>query len=131
MTDKPKNPVRDRIMKESSDVIGLVYDELVVKSGSDASKLPEPIFIEQFLPLFTGQIKREDRPELLSQWIGIAGSAVSEVSVIDQSGQELFRVPAIFDTSFVTKGAEGHRYDHLINKANLLSNHLPAKGERF
>lgn len=61
----------------------------------EPNKLPEHIFVSYFLPGFMGNNPNKD---WMLQWVSIAGSPNREVSVVDTSGQELFRVPAILPT---------------------------------
>lgn len=62
-------------------------DKLNVRS------VPENIFVHHFLPFFSGEVK-ENRQELLSNWLIIAGSAVSPVNIV-ANGRIVAQVPPI------------------------------------
>lgn len=75
----------------------LSFENLV--TSMERSKLPEPIFRENFLPFFTGQQRPDPQNGLYAQWIGIAGAPTAEVDVIDEEGKTVFVVPALLNTS--------------------------------
>lgn len=70
-----------------------IFSGLVV--SYEPNKLAEHIFVSYFLPGFMG---KNPNKEWVLQWVSIAGSPNQEVSVVDTSGKELFRVPAILPT---------------------------------
>ena len=78
--------------------------ELLVTN--EVGVLPERIFISNFLPFFCGERKIENTT-VINDWISIAGSPSKEVSIQNDNGQELFRVPAIMDTNTIDAVGKG------------------------
>jgi hypothetical protein len=65
-------------------------------------RLPEHIFVQNFLPFFNGTVAVEERTLVYAQWIGVAGSAMSEVELLKPNGEVAAVVPPIYDTGFVS-----------------------------
>lgn len=65
-------------------------------------RLPEHIFVQNFLPYFNGTVPVEQRSLVYSQWIGVAGSPMSEVELLKPNGEIAAIVPPIYDTGFVS-----------------------------
>lgn len=61
----------------------------------ESNQLPEKLFVDNFLPVFSGKVKMEDNNQAIVAWIAIAGSPVASVDIIDSSGKVLFTVPPI------------------------------------
>ena len=77
-----------------------IFNLLKINNEETINKLPEYIFIDFFLPYFSGKLNIEDSQEPITKWIGIAGSPTKEVDIIDSvSGNVLFRVPPLINTS--------------------------------
>ena len=68
--------------------------------------LPERLFKDYFLPFFLGERQSDN---WVVEWVSVAGTPTSEVSVIDDAGVELFRVPAIISSSHLLMN--GHKGD--------------------
>jgi hypothetical protein len=58
---------------------------------------------------------------------------MAEVAVINTTGQTLFYVPGIFDTSFINVNRKNRSmsFPSIADQTNLISSNLPALGERF
>lgn len=130
---QPTNPVQEMLLNEASNVIDQLYSAAVEGASDVCARMPEPIFVQSFLPFFAGQVTRESRPDILATWISIAGSPTAKVIVVDQAGRELFSVPGVFDTSFLTlaRGRRGTNYSDIVDHSNLLSNNIPKEGARY
>lgn len=85
--------------------------------------LPERIFVNNFLPYFSGQrdITADDNP--FAAWAEVAGTLTSEVAIVNEKNQLLFLVPAIHNTealsglnSFKNKEMD---IETLVTMANL------------
>lgn len=107
-----------------------IFNSLV--NNVERSKLPENIFVSYFLPFFAGKLLNSDSNKIISEWVGIAGTPMAEVDIIDPSGQVLYTVPPLMDTSSinVTTG-ERKRLGSIMSEYELKSNHIPVVGERF
>lgn len=121
------------IHNESRNTLDVVFNSLVTNSRDTCSVLPEQIFVNYFLPFFTGKNDFTARPNIISEWIAIAGSPMNEVGIIDSFNNIMFYVPAVFDTSFINaaKQAEGPTFSQITDHANLLNNNIPAISDRF
>lgn len=96
--------IQEAMQKDADRTGSVVFNGIL--DNPIANPLPESIFKNYFLPLFLGL--RNDGATLnwMAQWVSIAGSPMSEVVIIDDNTkQELFRVPPIFNTTslYMTK----------------------------
>ena len=85
--------------------------------------LPEKIFINNFLPYFSGKkdITPEDNP--YAAWAEVAGTLTAEVAIINEHNQVLFMVPAIYNTEALGSLTDSKNKDvsiqALVNLSNL------------
>lgn len=126
ITETIKKAMADDADRVGNTVFTGILDNPIV------NPLPEHIFKDYFLPLFLGV--RTDGASLnwMAQWVAIAGSPMSEVSIIDDyTNQELFRVPPIFNTTalYMTK-AEGDLGD-IFKRFFDIKNNNPMAGLSF
>ncbi len=119
--------------EESNEMLSRIYPALVENTLETMSRLPEEIFVRYFLPFFSGQLDVNYKPEILTQWIAIAGSPMAEVAIINPLGEVLYTVPGIFDTSFInlTRATKSISFKQLVQQAALLSSNIPVVGDRF
>lgn len=110
-----------------------IADELLIHASNDVPKLPENIFVAHYLPLFSGEQSLVGNSDLIDTWLGIAGSRTGEVAIIDQKGQELFRVPPIMDTSHinVVDRDEGKSFADITAMSMLYSQNIVSQGEQY
>lgn len=87
------NEVRQAHLEDLDNAQSKIFEGLVV--DYHPNQIPEHIFSSYFLPSFMGQNPNKN---WMLEWVSIAGSPNREVSVVDPSGAELFRVPAILPT---------------------------------
>ena len=96
-----------------------VFDGLV--TNYQPNKLPERIFVSYFLPGFIG---KNPNPNWLLEWVSIAGSPSAEVSIVDQAGVELFRVPGVLATQSVLLSGKGAGLSDIFRHSKELANTL-------
>lgn len=100
MSEQPKQPV-DQIKtfadQKLSEDIKRIHQALVV--DADVRKIPESTFVKEILPVLTGEAISEDFPLLMA---GVAGSPLSEVDIIDEAGNTLFRLPALLERNIIS-----------------------------
>lgn len=108
-----------------------LFDLLI--TNADVNKLPETLFVENFLPFFCGEREIGDNKDFLPYWISIAGSPTAEVQIIDGAGYELYRVPPIADTTIIepAKRKGNVNFGEIVALTKLHSNVTPAKGENY
>lgn len=107
------------------------HQALVVEPEREKSRVPEAVFKERFLPYFSGEINIADNDSILPLWIGIAGSPSAEVSIVDQTGNIIFDVPAIMDLTVIdsAKHKLGESLAEIYSQYDLHSSQLPVIGE--
>ena len=137
---KRANAIQDHIIKSMTETktqnlshdIGLIHSAIVEEPKAAPNKLPEAIFVTQFLPIFNGSDSLRDANSTLVNWIAIAGSPFSEVSIIDHAGRELYKVPAMYDSSSIdpTKRMRQTLADFISNY-QLRKDYLPSVGQRY
>lgn len=119
-----------KAIKEDSDRAGQIIFKGLLEDVP-VNRIPESVFVGSFLPLFIGAVETPPDNWMMT-WVGIAGSPMSEVIVYeDNSGVELYKVPAIFHTTniFMHK-TEGDLGD-IFGRFNQISQNTPSNGVRF
>lgn len=106
------------------------YNALVVSLAENVAKLPEQIFINRFLPFFSGQRPLSEYPKLFTDWISIAGAPNREVAIVDNYDNELFRVPSIISTDVIDLQKSGN-FNEIFDQYELRSRQLPVIGNKF
>jgi len=99
------DPQNDSILKELAEVGESVYKELVDDNAPNA-RIPEEVFLEGFLPYFSGQKEVTAKNTIFAQWESIAGGISNEVDVIDNKNQIVVTVPPLVDTTNVLPNVE-------------------------
>ncbi len=93
--------------REAKEAIDSIFENINI---DDINKLPENIFVSNFLSLFHGDITDNDKRMVLTQhWVNIAGSPSKEVAVVNNKGEELYRVPPIFNSSSINVTQKGRK----------------------
>jgi hypothetical protein len=113
----------DQIM-ESISVVDDIFEEF--NDERKSNPLPEPIFVNYFLPYFSGKLPIDKKSRIIAEWCAVAGSPIAEVSIINQSGGVLYKVPALFRTDIINPvrplydtGLHGIFDNHTLHKRNL------------
>lgn len=91
MTNQKPIDLQTEILKEQIRVFEAQFQEL---DKLNIRTIPENMFVHHFLPFFAGEVK-ENAQEIMTNWLTIAGSAVSPVNVVDPQGRVVAQVPAI------------------------------------
>lgn len=134
MNDKTKKTLEDVMAAETKAVLAAdisdIYSNLV--EGVDNAKLPEPLFIEHFLPVLLGTINTTDHPEVVENWGKVAGSPHNDFDVINQDGETLFTVPALYSTEVldVINRRLGVSYSEIYDKYELHRKSFPIPADR-
>lgn len=127
---KMQKDVVSNMQEDSQRTLDLITGVLVGSDRTMCSVLPEHIFVQYFLPYFAGQ--PSSRPNILAEWISIAGTPMSEVAIIDGGRNVMYYIPPVFDTSFIAaKKSDTMTFGQMSDQANLLNNNLPVLSERF
>lgn len=93
-------------------------------------KLPESVFLKEIMPFLCGDSASQVSPE---KWIAVAGSPFSEIDIIDDAGNTLFRLPALFERNVVSHESASKRGSLVSAMITLgmLRNFSPARAEAF
>lgn len=126
-----ENQLKQQQIEEISGSMNSIYDSLVVHAPH--GRLPEEIFKERFLPTFAGEAPMVKDSAVIAEWIGVAGTAMNEVDIIDSKGNVLFTVPSIFDTNVleITKRNAGESIADIYKEFNLRHNHIPIVADKY
>lgn len=124
-------------------IAGEYQAQLIADSMNDAhqaimddsikGRLPENIFVDYFLPYFSGNLPINKTSKVLTDWISVAGSAVAEVDIIDREANVLFTVPPIMDTTVINPASfdSDHSLAGIYREYGLRANNLKPAAERF
>ena len=103
---KDKDPVQMR-RDQLAGVIGNIHS-MLAGDGLVTNKLPEHLFVSNFLPYFCGEADiATSKDSFFAYWIAIAGAPGRRVDVIDDTGAVIFTVPRIFNSSFINPSPDG------------------------
>lgn len=119
--------------EEISLQIGRAFDSLVVQVNK--AHLPETVFQQHFLPFFAGEL---DAPSLkgrdvITDWISIAGTPMSEVDIVGENGETIFTVPPIFDTNIIqhVNRKAGNSLRDIMIEYEMRKGGVPAQASNF
>lgn len=109
------------------------FSALVIAPANDLVQLPETVFKQSFLPYFCGEKSIDDGSNILATWIGIAGSPMKEVLVVNDAGQPLFRVPPMSDTGIIdpTNIKKGRPFREILTLYGLKMHQTPMAAENY
>lgn len=115
-------------IKQLNDSMSDVFSALV--ENNPKAKLPEELFVSNFLPFFLGVNKVERNEDFLPTWISVAGTPAADVDIIDKSGKVIFTVPSFIDSEFINplKNTTGLSYSDIIAMSTLYGNNIPKQG---
>lgn len=90
------------------------------------AKITEQDFVKYFLPCFAGFF---NPPNWIANWIQISGAPTTEVSVVDFSGQELFKVPPLLASSAALLVNRAGSIGDIFKENQLLQGNLAGNAE--
>jgi len=132
LAEKTMKTMRDSLIENAKQSEELFFNGIIKASQEARTKLPEEVFVQNFLPYFSGQKKIKENPEIIPTWIGIAGSATAPVDVVNPSGEVLYTVPAFYDTTVVnaTSRFEGPTLSATMVHYEMDRAHLPQRANQ-
>ncbi len=121
--------IRLQVSQAQSD-INKCYDSIVGKQ--DRRVIPEDLFVNEFLPYFSGQKSFSEGNNVLGNWVTVAGTPFAEVNVIDQSGNTVVTVPGL-TTTLQHKLAErsGTPLHDIVVQAEVVGSQQQVLGNRY
>lgn len=134
MANNPKRVV-DAVNKVVHDEIREEIDKAfsdLFEDKNQHARLPEAVFVNNFLPYFSGKVKDDRTLNITTNWIAVAGSASSPVDVVDGQDQVLFTVPPLMSTDFLRskENIRGRSFNQILANARNQGNRLPVLGTR-
>jgi len=119
--------------KKGSEIDG-IYEALKASEESEVVKLPESVFVGNFLPFFCG----EPIPEAvqnqvnLGTWIGIAGSPFRPVDLLAANGEIVARVPPVFEMNGVgVSDRQGFSLQGMLQRMTQLNESFPVRAKKY
>lgn len=118
--------IKDKLQKAADDT----YSQLV--TDQIYGRLPEDLFVSNFLPYFTGKLKVEEGNNVIPLWISIAGNPTSRVCILDKNGEVLYTVPPIFDTGILnTLDSKNRKLAEIYHNYTIRKDNLPMAADNF
>lgn len=117
-------------ISESSKQIKFIQESLA--SNNIKNRIPEEVFVGNFLPLFANIKEAIPKNVDISIWIAIAGSPFKEVDVVDNSNVVIFTVPPIFCNNSIKPLSErGEQITNIVAIAEKLSLRSPIEANMY
>lgn len=123
--------IQDFVHKGVEQDIERAYNDLF-EVGKQNNQLPEQLFVNAFLPFFSGKIKDDAQLNITTKWVSVAGSTMNSVDIINNDGKVLFTVPPLMSTEFlgIHDNIRGKSFNEIFNDAKNQANRIPILGER-
>jgi hypothetical protein len=116
------------MLNSAETTINLAYDKLSPESNKQ--KLPLEIFNTYFAPYFFGQKSLPNDSDIFATWIGIAGSPMSSVDIINTNNETVFTIPPLYNTNIINF-LKANDFSSIMNEYSLHSNSLPSVSMNF
>lgn len=100
-TPKPKNPIQEQLRADMFRRQEDLRAQFAALDDGNVRKIPEEIFVRDFLPLFSGDksIPPPTRISLLQTWYLIAGTNAMPVNVVDKAGNKIIQIPPVHEAT--------------------------------
>lgn len=130
MTTPKENQVGFTDFKNSklaSDIVN-IHKALVV--DAEVKRIPEGTFVKEILPVLSGEAISADFPLLMA---AVAGTPFSEVDVVNDAGEVLFRMPALLERNIVSHEEASKRGSmaSMLITAEMLGKQSPKRAENY
>jgi hypothetical protein len=127
MLQENVNRVKETIINDLKKGQETIFNGLVVNVLPN--RLPEPLFANYFLPGFLGTNPNQN---WMLEWISIAGSPSSEVSVFDPATQqELFRVPPVLASRNILLPKNEGDLGDIFKRHEMMAGSLGSSGTNY
>ena len=122
---------RETMAKQLNKTMDTVLEKLLPSAATNRI-LPERIFVEYFLPYFSGEKEIDEENKVIGEWIGIAGYPGSEVNIVadDDHKKVLYTVPAIIETGHIDPVRKGRSMSAVVYNTQLRSD-FPGQADSF
>jgi hypothetical protein len=114
-----------------TDELTQINKDMAKAADAALAVLEERIFVNIFLPLFTGE-KSVSYGADFDTWVNYAGGPYREVKIIDAAGTVLFNVPPLFDREAIESlSGNGIPFSHIIHTSIQYSRIHPSQGKQY
>lgn len=113
-------------------LINRIASSLDVAEQAEIASIPESLFVQMFLPFFSGE-RVVEGDELPAKWIALAGNPFKPVQVFSESTREiLYTVPPFFDEgAFTVSNRKTGNINDMVKKVADLSLIHPTQGQNY
>ena len=94
----PAPPVSPSVIEDLKN-IRIMHSQIV--ESEQLEIMQESVFVENFLPFFLGELTDSEQINFGFTWNAMSGRGTTEVQIVNEYGENLFRTPAFFDTGVV------------------------------
>ena len=94
----PAPPVSPSVIEDLKN-IRIMHSQIV--ESEQLEIMQESVFVENFLPFFLGELTDSEQTNFGFTWNALSGRGTTEVQIVNEYGENLFRTPAFFDTGVV------------------------------
>lgn len=97
---------------------------------AEVKKIPESTFVNEILPVLTGETINSEFPLLMA---AVAGNPFLEVDVVNAQGEIIFRMPALFERDIISHEAASKRGSmaSMLITAEMIVRQSPARAEKY
>ncbi|HXQ32491.1 MAG TPA: hypothetical protein VN843_00580 [Anaerolineales bacterium] len=134
--NKAMETMMEKVNKLAINALNAEIDQAfsdIFESEVHHNQLPEYLFVNMFLPYFTGKVADNAHLNMTTKWIAVAGSAMNPVDVIDGTGKVLFTVPSLMSSDFLRtkENIRSKSFNDIFNDAKKQSTRIPTLGEKI
>lgn len=96
----------------------------------EVKQIPESTFVKEILPILTGEVVSADFPLLMA---AVAGTPFSEVDIVDNAGEILFRLPSLLERNIVNHEEAERRGSmaSMLITAEQLAKQSPRRAQNY
>jgi hypothetical protein len=131
MTQKtipPANSIKAFADQKLASDISAIHKALVI--DVEVRKIPESTFVKEILPVLTNEAISTDFPLLMA---GVAGGPFSEVDIIDEAGNTLFRLPSLLERNIISHKEASRRgsMESMLITADQIRQMSPQRAQHY
>ncbi len=133
MSSEANNALTEIAKKKAMDYEAIFMKDIVMSTDALRNTIPENVFVTHFLPFFSGNRNSQTDNDVVAKWIAVAGTPMAEVNVMDDSGEVIYTVPPLLDTSIidVVKRSAANSLSNIYTNKEVHSRNIPAAGETY
>jgi len=125
--------IKESNINEVRNTLNLIESELNtnIENGiKKVGRLPEYVFVENFLDFFRSGLTETKGKPLLLKWLELAGGPYNEVDIIDENGNVIFTTPGIYVRPNIDL-TNKFSFNNMNKTYELQANRMKALGENY